>query len=316
MDKKLLTTIVLIIFVVCFVSIANAQQVVKKQNVLSGNLIIDSQTASKALEQTQTPQLNIQSGQKKSRWLGGLMSLILPGSGEFYAHSYLKAAIFFVVEAAAITTALIYNHKGDYQTGFFQDFANQNWSVAKYAAWTMQHIQYINPDVNPNDYQIFRNNVNWKNLGENTTDWSQYNKDVNWKELNRFESDLSGGYTHQLPYAGEQQYYELIGKYPQYSHGWIESNFNDTDYHILTDKGSTYSTFLWYSHQRGLANEYYQTGATAVAFIYVNHFLSTLDAIWSVDRYNNSIAMNLRVNPQRLSNKIIYVPTINLSFNF
>ncbi len=309
MNINLLKSLVVLLFVMTVVSITNAQGDAKKQSSLTGNLIVDSRQASDKLIQSQTPQLNFQTGEHKNRWLGGLMSLVLPGAGEFYSQSYLKAAIFFVVEAAAITTALVYNHKGDKQTTFFQDYANKNWSVAKYAAWTLQHVSYINPDINPNDYKVFRNNVNWQSLGNNT-DWNQYNDDVDWTELNRLESSLGLGYTHQLPYPGEQQYYELIGKYPQYSHGWDTSNMTDTDYHTLTQQ------YLWYAHQRGLANTFYQTGSTAVAFIYINHFLSTLDAIWTVDRYNSSIAMNLRVNPQRVSDKVEFVPTINLSYNF
>lgn len=309
MNRNLMKTSILILFIICTVTLTKAQESVQKQNSLSGNLMIDSKIASNDIIQAQAPQLNFQSSSKKSRWLGGLMSLVLPGAGEFYAQSYLKAAIFFVVEAAAITTAIVYNNKGDKQTQYFQDYANQNWDVAKYAAWTLQHVNNINPNVNPNDYKVFRNNVNWQNLNS-STDWNQYNDDVDWTELNRLESALGSGYTHQLPYPGDQQFYELIGKYPQYSHGWDTSNLSDTDYHILTQQ------FLWYSHQRGLANTFYQTGSTAIAFVYINHFLSTLDAIWTVDRYNDSIAMNLRVNPQRVSDKIEFAPTLNLSYNF
>ncbi len=303
MVKKHLKTIVTILFVVCLSTLTKGQQEVNWKNSLTGNLIVDSHTASKILVTAKNPQLNLQPSQKKSRWLAGAMSLVLPGSGEFYAGSYLKAAIFFVVEAAAITTALIYNHKGDTQTNFFQDYANKHWSASRYAYWTAQHISTLAPGMTEADIQKFQ------------SAFPDVNSPVNWSTLNEMERAIGNdpnaeGYTHQLPQKGEQQYYELIGKYPQYSHGWDTSNLSESDYHILTPQ------FSWYSHQRGLANEYYQTGSTAVVFIYVNHFLSTLDAVWSVDRYNRSIAMNLRVYPQRLADKIIYTPSVNFSLNF
>ncbi len=267
------------------------QKIEARNKLLSGNLILDSKLVLTNYEVQ--PNLNLQSKEKKSRWLGGAMSLILPGAGEFYAGDYLKAAIFVVVEAAAITTALVYTNKGDSKTQDFQHYADQHWSVKRYAQWTLDHTQYINPDVNPQNYHVFN--------GDGS---------VNWSELNRLESDLGDGYSHMLPTPGQQQYYELIGKYPQFSHGWDTSNQNDTDFHILTDQ------FLWYAHQRGLANDYYTTGNTAIIFIYVNHFLSTLDAVWSVDKYNDSIAMNIRMNGINTANGIQLIPTINLSYNF
>ena len=309
--KKSFVFALMIIISAAGLFVTRAQNLEKKNTKLTGVLELDSRNIAYSADNSKQADLNLKMPGKKNRWLAGLFSLILPGAGEYYAHSYLKGAIFTVVEAAALTTALIYNHKGDTQTNFFQNYANQNWDVAKYAAWTLNHINDIPgaSNVNPDNYHVFKNNVNWKTLGNNT-DWSKYNSDVNWSELNRLESDLGGGYTHQLPYIGNQQYYELIGKYPQYSHGWITSNFGDSDYHILTDQ------FLWYSHQRGLANEYYQTGSTAVVFIYINHFLSVLDAIWTTDRYNNSIALKFRMERENYSDNLQFVPTLHLSVNF
>jgi hypothetical protein len=66
------------------------------------------------------------------------MSLVIPGAGEFYAGSYWKAAAFVIVEAAVITTAIIYDNKGDDQTERFENYADENWSVVKYAEWLAQ----------------------------------------------------------------------------------------------------------------------------------------------------------------------------------
>jgi hypothetical protein len=272
---------------------------------LSGNLFLDSKLAVNYYDSLSAPQ-PFQQSRKRSQYLAGLMSLILPGAGEAYSENYLKAAIFFVVEAAAITTALIYNHKGDFQTSFFQQFANQHWSVVRYAQWTLKNISNINSGVDKTLYDVggakpvlvYGNGVNSAPTG------------VNWSNLNDLESDLGSGYSHRLPGAGEQQYYELIGKYPQYSHGWDKSNPDDTDFHTLTDE------FLWYSHQRGLANEYYKTGSFGVGLLYVNHILSTLDAIWSMDKYNGTLAMNVRLNGVQMADHVELIPTVNLSFNF
>ena len=96
---------------------------------LTGSLASDSKIIQKNYEVNQALEYNFQTKEKKSPWLGGLMSLIIPGSGEIYAEEYLKAGIFLAIEAALITTAIIYDNKGDAQTENFENFANQNWGV-------------------------------------------------------------------------------------------------------------------------------------------------------------------------------------------
>src|ERR1041384_1879709 len=53
------------------------------------------------------------SGEEKSPWVAGALSLGLPGAGEFYAKSYIKAAAFIAVEATSCMVAHTYNKKGD-----------------------------------------------------------------------------------------------------------------------------------------------------------------------------------------------------------
>ena len=102
----------------------------------------------------------------------------------------------------------------------------------------------------------------------------------------------------------------MIGKYPQFSHGWSDSKFEDTDYHILSPNFKSYSTM------RGKANDLYNVASTAVIGIYVNHFLSALDAAWSVANYNSELAMKMRVEQMNLTGRIELVPTINFSLSF
>ncbi len=110
----------------------------------TGNLNFDSKLSFDEVgKEINHIQLNPQIEDKKSPWLGALFSLILPGSGEFYAERYLKAGIFVVVEAAVVTAAVIYNNKGIKATDDFQNFAdnvsdNSGWSVVRYAQWLNQ----------------------------------------------------------------------------------------------------------------------------------------------------------------------------------
>ena len=228
---------------------------------------------------------------KKSPVLAGVMSAILPGSGEFYVGEYVKAAIFFAVEAALITTAVVYNNKGDDLTAEFEEFADVHWSVVKYRKNLL-----LQPGL-PDGCNI-RINSN-----ENLPPWERIE---DWNEINFCER----GYSHKLPPYGAQQYYELIGKYNQYSSGWDEFNpatdgFRDVP-KILQD----------YAQMRGEANDAYNVAAKAVIGIYINHLLSAIDAAWSATTYNKNIAVKMRVQNLQLAGRIEFVPTLNIRYIF
>ncbi|MHB8852807.1 MAG: hypothetical protein ACYC6P_05575 [Ignavibacteriaceae bacterium] len=296
MKRYKIIVLFMIMFSVLHFKNLHAQDFVKVN--LTGNLNFDSNIQLSSYHQIVFASIENETQGKKSIALAGVLSGILPGAGEFYAGRYLKAGIFFTVEAAAIATALIYTRKGDNQTNYFQDYANQHWSAVRYATWTINNSKYINPNVDPKNYNVLVTNSSGTVIG------------VNWSELNRLESDIGGGYSHNLAPFGTQDYYEIIGKYPQFSHGWDTSNPNDTDFHILTQQ------FLLYAHARGLANSLYTTGNTAIIALFVNHFLSIFDAIWSASTNNKLIAVNLRVQDVNMANKTELIPTLNLSYNF
>jgi len=199
----------------------------------------------------------------------GLMSVIIPGSGEIYTKSYLKSALFFAVELASWSFYFVYTKKGDEQTRKFKQFADENWSVVRYAEWMNAWMEKYGTSDAP-IVQIIQD--------ETLRPWQR----VDWMRLNEAEkyiSRLSGGFSHTLPYYGEQQYYELIGKYHQYAPGWrdFDSGFVPEDVRLLQPT----SQFKFYSLERGKANDFYSVASTALFIVVANHVLSAIDA--SVD---------------------------------
>lgn len=264
----------------------NAQDLNQLSVPLSGNLKVDSKLLldNNKLESTNLLP-NVRS--KKNPMIAGLLSMILPGAGEFYNGDYVKAAIFLGIETAIITVALTYDKKGEDQTNVFEDFADENWSPVKYAEWLNNHIEGANIPINPNTSLL---------------PWER----VNWDSINFYESKFS----HKLPKHGDQQYYELIGKYPQYSPGWNQFNPSEPDYHILPP------IFLEYSKMRGKANDYFAVSSNAIKVMYVNHLLSVIDAIWSAARYNSNIDISVRMERNNLVYKEEYYPKLYLKYNF
>lgn len=287
----------LVLFTISMLSnpIIFAQPAENFKNKLTGNLQQDSRIISDNLQVGKQINLFPESIDKKSPFLAGVLSFIVPGAGEFYSGEYLKAGIFLGVEATVITVALLYDKKGDDQTESFQNFANQNWDVSRYAQWTLDHLQQLNASVTPDEINYYS-----QNLFNGET--------VNWSILNEMERSIGNGYSHSLPPFGDQQYYELIGKYPQYAGGW--NDFNSDDYHDISPN------FTYYSGERGKANDFYNVASKAVVGIYINHFLSTLDAVWSAISFNNNIAMNLRVNNFQFAGRLEFIPTFNFKIIF
>lgn len=289
--------LILGIIILCS-SINIAQTTLNKEVYYVGNLRVDSKNLTKT-EKTNVIIPTRKEGKKP--FLAGVLSLILPGAGEFYSESYIKSGIFLALEAAAITTAIIYDNKGDDQTSIYKNFADENWDVSKYATWLWNNREALGI---PNTHGISSIDEVIINSDPALPYWER----VDFSKLNLLESRFS----HRLPRHGDQQYYEMIGKYPQFNHGWIDQlNDNTPQYNeILTPMFNNYSTM------RGKANDFYNIATKAVVVIYVNHFLSALDAVWSAVSYNKDLSVQFRVNEQYFADKIEIVPKLNISYNF
>ena len=281
-----------VLALIIFVAAITFSQNVEERIVLSGNLAADSKILFNNYSEPNTPQFSYPSENKKSPILAGVMSLLIPGSGEIYTEEYLKAGIFLALEAAIVTTAVVYDGKGDDKTTEFQNYADDytnpdhNWSVLKYAEWL---ITYEQGDPN----MILSNDPN-------RPPWEQ----VDWDLLNAAETG-----SHKLPPHGEQQYYELIGKYHQYSSGW-------NDFTGGGDKNQISPNLVYYSGMRGEANDFYSVASTAVIGIYVNHFLSALDAVWSATQFNKDLAVKVRFENIQFADRVEFYPKIYFTYDF
>lgn len=278
-------------------SLINRQVIIKneKENILSGSLAIDSKIAFDKSDKVISTSPDNMDDHKKSVWLAVGLSALIPGAGEFYSENYIKSAAFIAVEVAAITLGLIYDKKGNDQTIFFQNYADRYWSVDRYAAWTIKNATSINSAVDPSKYSVFANGK------------------VNWNELNRLERDLGSYYSHQLPKYGDQQYFELIGKYPQFNVGWDDFGNENTPFVYgdpLTKK------FLYYADERGKANNFYNIASKAVLVVVINHIISAVDAAWSTSRYNKNLEASASIERRDYGFNTVYYPRLNLQYRF
>lgn len=229
---------------------------------------------------------------RKSEFLGGLFSAIIPGAGEFYAKSYIKSAIFLAVEAGLWIAYGIFQKKGNDQTEFFQNYANQNWDIYKYAEWLKNQGFPKAGDINLGaPYETLLAQINA------------------CEEVN---------FSHTLPRFGEQQYYEVIGKYQNFIVGWSTADPNAIN-------KNTYINYKLaqvdqYMSDRQKANDYFDNGTTMSMVVILNHIVSAADGVWSVIRYNKGLDVKTNVSFHSkysfYQHRSVIVPHINLSVNF
>jgi hypothetical protein len=133
-----------------------------------------------------------------------LYSMMVPGAGQFYNDSKIKAGLFLGIEIASWTDWLVNHNQGQKKTTAYNNFADQYWSATEYTNWLIE------------TYGV-------------TSDTAEF---VNEKgERTRF--------THHLPTTKTQQYYEMIGKYDQFRYGW-----DDTDYRLGKDTSPLRRVYL------------------------------------------------------------------------
>lgn len=251
----------------------------------------------------------------KSPWLAAALSLAVPGAGELYAGSYLKAALFFGAEAAMWGVAWSYDKQGDDLTDEYKAYANLYWSATRYTDWTLNHLGSLNPDLttSADEYRalIYPND---------SPPCDPPFSCVDWQELNAMERDIANGrlngYTHTLPYYGEQQYYELIGKYEQFSRGWDDSGVLNPELENNVPIRSTSSRFFEYAKMRARANDKYDVASTFVSIAVVNHILSAIDAFWSVSKLNKALHASVRLKMERSPLGSVPVTTANFRYDF
>lgn len=268
---------------------------------VTGNLRVDlfGQTE---LAPRFTPEEESTVRSRKSPYIAAGLSLVVPGAGQFYTERYWEAAAFFAADVAAWVLAYHYDKKGDRQTDFFQNYGDAHWSVVDYAQYAVDN--YV-PVANRNDYRWLRPGT------EGYAPWLR----VDWGELNRMERYIgsAGGlgqyYSHTLPLYGDQQYYELIGKYGQFNQGW-------------DDRPPTYqyqdpvtARFSYYAGERGKANRYYNTASTWVTVAIINHVVNAVYAGLSAGWYNYAHAeMGLQRVPTE--NGYANVPVVKMRWEF
>ena len=215
------------------------------------------------------------------------MSAVIPGLGQVYNGSYWKAGIAVAVEATLIFAYVSWKGKGNDGTDEYQAYAHGNWSPNRYAEWLNAYSGYGGAQIPLSSLtdEQFMHPEDWTaaQQGEATTFFNA----IRAAERQSVYLSTGAGFSHVLPYFGEQQYYELIGKYFQFAPGWDDYTYEpDAD---PQDVMASDAKFYYYAGIHADANDYLRKASWAGAFVFVNHFAAAVEAAVSAKLHNMSL---------------------------
>jgi hypothetical protein len=263
---------------------------------LTGSLPTDLRLlAVEALPDSGVQHTGIESAQRKSVWLAGAMSIVVPGAGQIYTEApWWRTALYGAIEALAISTYFIYNDKGNQATGDFERYADSHWDVVRYVRWIEANYQrWTDEQVDKAKAAEALARI-YRSQDPSLPPWER----IDFEQLNKLEKTVKGGFSHTLPLHGDQQYYEEIGKYAQYRSGWDDHPF-DADTTIYAPQFTTVRN-LDYVEQRNQANRYLSIASWGITAVIANHLASMVDAAFEARGYN--LRLNARLDHEQSPN--------------
>lgn len=241
------------------------------------------------------------------------LSAVLPGAGQVYNGNTLRAIAYAGLEVGLWAGYISWRSRGVDGEAAYQVFAHQDWSVARYAEWLNDYPGYGGEPLNTALIEgiDLMNPDGWSEAQRSTMlDFFEELRGAERQSryVNADGTGTGATFSHVLEDFGEQQYYELIGKYFQYGPGWDDwcagrdpdsaecltlEDFNNRDqFAAKTD------LFFEYAEDHAAANTLLRRASRVSSFVLLNHALSAFDALLTARFNNRGIAINSGVSLQ------------------
>ena len=238
------------------------------------------------------------------------MSAVVPGLGQAYNKQWVKAGIAFAAEVALIAGYAIWHQKGVDGREAYRGYAHEFWSPVRYADWLNDYKTYLEGLGTPisSPFITISEDVMGIDL-TNPEGWTSAERSalrnlfdqIRTMETNVYHPETNATFSHRLPYFGEQQYYELIGKYYQFAPGWVDyqvwidaegniiESVIDPERTVNGEKVNVSDRFIDYAQDHGDANDYLLRASRLTVVFFANHFISAIDAALFAKLHNNRL---------------------------
>lgn len=213
-----------------------------------------------------------------------IYSLLIPGAGQLYAGSKIKAAVFFLADVAAWGGFAHFRSSGHTKEDEYRAFADAHWDQGPYwdSLLSTQGIERWH------DADSFPHHLPYQVVGTDT-------------------SVLKNG-----------EYYENVGKYDQFIWGWDDLEQYQTG---QPDPEQNYrsSRRLTYVGMREDANKQFDRATTAVIVSIANHLISAFDAARTARSFNRNTERaqkKLDVKVRIVNVEDVPAPWVNVAYRF
>ena len=231
-----------------------------------------------------------------------LMSLVLPGAGQYYNKAPAwKTALFFGMELASILAWNNFKNKAESIRKEYQNFADENWSLEN---WVYNRFNPVSPEwgsipalsslTGTHDLRLV--------VSGNLANDLNISGHISSDSLETHPEWFYSGYVTEVR---DRHFYENIGKYDQFVGGWgdardgwyeFEKNVGDsTEMVIKTPYKEDYIEDRYRSNQ--MLN-YAKYSITALMF---NHVISGIESVWfsqkkATEQLNNASNSYSKIN--------------------
>ena len=247
---------------------------------------------------------------KKNNYPGKplIMSLILPGTGQYYNKSPMwKTLSFMGVEITSLILWKSFKDKAETLKDDYEEYADNHWSLNN----------WINNRFNPTLVQ--HKSVSWTNFPAlnkltgthhlNISITGDLANDLNLTYVSSDSLEIHPDWLESgdIQVSRDRHFYENIGKYDQFLGGW--SDANSEWYWEEKDVGDSTEIIIKtplkadYIEQRYLSNQMLNMAKYSITVIMFNHVFSGIESVWSNQkkaRSNNEIDTDV---------SLIYNPT-------
>ena len=231
------------------------------------------------------------------------MSAAVPGLGQAYNRQWVKAAAGVAIEAGLLLGYTTLRSRGLDGEDAYQAYAHDYWSPVRYATWLNDYAAWLTASFGtPIDASTISIPAPLLGPGFDITMPDAWTLDqrralnqlfgqIRAMEREVIHPETGASFSHQLPQFGEQQYYELIGKYFQFAPGWsdypvwLDGEGNPIDAVIDPErtgpdgsKPNIDGRFLDYAEDHGQANDYLRQASRLSIFFIFNHVIAAVDA--------------------------------------
>ena len=229
-----------------------------------------------------------------------LYSFLVPGLGQYLSGDDVKGFIYIGLEATAWYMNVHFNNLGDEGNRKVKAYADDpvnGFNRVEYYRGIYEAVNGVG--TAPAIFSSTGSEEETFNSIKN--DASLYADLINW------EKNTVGDGVHTLPATKTQQYYEQVGKYKMFYHGWL----------ALSDIDAAQSKFLddipdyiqKYYDKRNAMNAAYVKGTWAITAVMLNHVISAIEAFIST-------RIKLRSDYRTISYRNEKIPSLELTYQF